>query len=253
MAVVASYKGLYVPYAEVPSDIMDEWEATLKGERTRILSALQAKIADETAFLNRIATPAYNAWQNFIDSEYPDADLIKLKMKIKLKGAYDAWSEGITNAFAEGGTFETNVTNKKAKFGKAKYTLGAVGVKYLNGWETAYKAIGMITGDNRVPVYFDADDTVSGSPVDVFPAGVGRFARAIGVPIIVQGLVIAQYAHENGLATERDAVITNVNNKLTNSVLKMVDTSAYPTVTLEIGYDTESDKLYAMSEAETSG
>ena len=250
MSVVVEYKGYYVPLDSVPTEIMDEWETTLKNERARILSALQTKIANATDFINKLANPAHEIWKGFVATDWEDRDFILLKHQIKLKGAYDSWNTGIQNAFAEGGTFETNVTNKKSKFNLARYPMGSVGIRYKVAWGPAYKAIAVLTGDKRVKNYMGTNDSLSGDVVNVFLKGATRIARAVAVPLITQGLVIAQFAHENGLATERDAVISAVNEKLTNSVLKMVDTSAY-TVTLNIGYDSVADKLYAYAKAET--
>jgi len=250
MSLEVEYKGYYAPLDSVPTELMDEWELTLKGERDRILAALQEKIPNATAFLTKLASPAVAAWSAFVSDTWPDADFIKLKHEIKLKGAYNSWSEGITNAFAEGGTFETNITNKKDKFQKARYPMGAVGVKYKVGWGPAYKALGVISGDARVAIYMTAEDTLNGSILDVFLPGAAKFARATGVPIMTQGLVLAYYAHEAGLDTERDAVITAINTKLANTVLKMVDETNH-VVTLEIGYDAVADKIYAHSKSET--
>ena len=250
MSLEVEYKGYYAPLDSVPTELMDEWELTLKGERARILSALQEKIPNATAFLTKLASPAVAAWSAFVSDTWPDADFIKLKHEIKLKGAYNSWSEGITNAFAEGGTFETNITNKKDKFQKARYPMGAVGVKYKVGWGPAYKALGVISGDARVAIYMTAEDTLNGSILDVFLPGAAKFARATGVPIMTQGLVLAYYAHEAGLDTERDAVITAINTKLANTVLKMVDETNH-VVTLEIGYDAVADKIYAHAKSET--
>ena len=249
VSVVVEYKGYYSPLSEVPSEIMNEWETTLKAERAHILSALQEKIANATDWLNKIANPAYNRWSGFVDDAWEDRDFILLKYKVKLKGAYDEWNTGIQNAFAEGGTFDVNVTNKKSKFQKARYPMGAVGIKYKTAWGPAYKAIAVISGDERVTTYMGTEDSLTGSVCNVFLTGAARLARAIAVPALVQGLVIAQYAHEEGLAAERDAVISAVNTKLGNTVLKMVDTAAFSEVILEIGYDDIADKLYAHAKA----
>jgi len=239
------YKGFYSPMDSVPTEIMDEWELTLKGERARILSALQEKISNSSEYITRLAEPSADAWEAFIASDFPDADLIKLKQRVKVKGAYEAWNTGIQNAFAEGGTFETNVTNKKSKFQKARYVLGSVGLKYLVGWGAAYKAIGYITGDQRVPIYLTAEDTVTGTPQNVFPANVVKFVRPMGVAIFNQGLILAYYAHENGLTSERDAIITNINNKLNSTIVPLIDTATWASLTAEIGYDSVADKIYA--------
>ena len=250
MSVVVEYKGYYVPLDSVPDEIMTEWETTLKGERARILSALQEKIPNADAFITKLANPAHEVWKDFVNPNWVDKDLILLKHEIKLKGAYDSFNTGIQNAFAEGGTFEQNVTNKKSKFQLARYTMGSVGIRYKTAWGPAYKAIGVLSGDRRVKIYMGANDTFTGDVVNVFLKGATRIARATALPLITQGLVLAQLAHENGLADRRDAVITNINEKLANSVLRMVDTSKY-TVTLNIGYDSVADKLYAYAKAET--
>jgi hypothetical protein len=243
------YKGYFVLIDSVPTALMDEWESTLKGERARILNALQTKIPNADEFISKLANPSATAWASFINDAYPDADLIKLRQGIKVKKAYSSWSGGIQTAFAQGGTFEQNVTAKKSKFNMARYPMSSVGIRYLSGWGVAYKCMGFISGDNRVMVYMGANDSVTGTPTDIFLAGAGRFARATGVPLITQGLVMAYYAHEAGLTTDRDAVITAINNKLNNTVEKMVDTSKWTNVDVCIGFDAVAGKLYARATA----
>jgi len=244
MSTVLEYKGYYVPLDTVPDDVLNEWEGTLKAERDRILSALQTKIPNATAFVQKLAEPAYDSWQNFINPAWADSDFIKLKYQVKLKTAYPSWSSGITNAFAEGGTFETNVTLKKDKMQKLRYVLGAVGLKYSIGWGPAYKGIAVVTGDQRIDEYFGAEDNFTGSIVNAFPTNIVKFVRPMAIAILTQGLVIAQYAHEAGLESERDAVINAINAKLDNSVEKLIDTTAYSALELEIGYDAMADKLF---------
>jgi len=242
MSVVLEYKGYYEPAPSVPAEILDEWESTLKAERARILSALQEKIPSESEFISKLAEPAYQGWANFINPNYPDADFRKLKFRVKIKGAYENWNTGIQNAFAEGGTFETNVTNKKSKMTKLRYVTGAVGVKYKTGWGVAYKALGLITGDSRVKLYFGANDNlIAGDVMSIFPAGIVKWVRAMGIGILTQGLVIAQYAHEAGLASDRDAVIAAVNSKIDESIEKLV----LPEYTLELAieFDGVANKL----------
>jgi len=249
MSVAVEYKGYYVPLDAVPDEIMTEWENTLKGERARILSALLEKIANATDFINKLANPAIEGWSGFVATDWEDRDLILMKYQVKLKGAYDEWNTGVQNAYAEGGTFETNVTNKKSKFQMARYPMGAVGIRYKIAWGPAYKAVAVISGDKRVKNYMGTNDSFSGDVVNVFLPGARKVARPAGIALITQGLVIAQYAHEAGLTTERDTIISTINTHLANSVLKMVDTSMY-TVTLEIGFDDVAGKLYAYSKAE---
>ena len=243
------YKGYFVLLDAVPQALMDEWELTLKGERARILSALQTKIPNADAFLAKLATPSAEGWASFINPDYADADMIKLRQGIKIKKAYTSWISGIQTAFASGGTFEQNVTAKKSKFQMARYPMSSVGIRYLIGWGCAYKCMGFITGDKRVMIYMGANDSVTGVPTDIFLPGAGRFARATGVPLITQGLVMAYYAHEAGLTSERDAVISAVNSKLNNTVEKMVDTTKWTGVDICIGFDAVAGKLYARAVA----
>jgi hypothetical protein len=253
MAVLASYTGYYDPLSTVPDNIKTEWETTLKGERARILSALIEKITNADEFKTRLSDPAYDSWKDFISSDWLDADLIKLKFRTKLGGAYSSWNTGVQNAFASGGTFETNVTNKKDKFVKARFPMGAVGIKYSTGWLCAYKAMGTITGDKRVLIYADpTKDTWSpaNTVANGFPAGVARNVRAIGIGIIVQGLVIAQYAVDAGLTTERDAIISAINTKFDNTVEKLGDTGK--TISCSIAWDSVAGKLKALASVSTA-
>ncbi|MHC1627902.1 MAG: hypothetical protein ACXQTI_03615 [Candidatus Nezhaarchaeales archaeon] len=250
MSVVLEYRGYYEPDSTVPAEVLDEWESTLKAERARILSALLEKIPSESEFISKLAEPAYQGWANFINPTYPDADMRKLKFRVKIKGAYEDWQTGVQNAFAEGGTFDTNVTNKKAKMNKLRYVTGAVGIRYKTGWGVAYKALGLITGDSRVKLYFGANDNlITGDVMSIFPAGIVKWVRALGIGILTQGLVIAQYAHEAGLATDRDAVISAVNAKIDDSVEKLV--SEGYSLELAIEFDGVANKL-AVHETVTS-
>jgi len=246
MSYVLEYKGYYKPLDSLPSEILEEWETTLKNERERILSALTEKIPNADAFISKIAEPAYEGWSNFVNPDFPDVDFIKLKYRIKLKSAYPAWNSGIQSAFAEGGTFETNVSAKKDKLEKLRYVLGAVGYKRKIGWGPAYKAIAVITGDRRVDEYFTTDDSFSGEITNAFPTGVVKYVRPMAIAILTQGFVLAQYAHENGLTTERDAVISKVNTVLDNSVEKLIDTTKYSALEMKIDYDGVADKLYVL-------
>jgi len=252
VSYVVEYKGYYeVP--ELPAEVQDEWKNTLINEMNRIYNGLITRIPDEAAFRSVIAESAYQSWQNFINPSWEDADFIKLKFQVKLSGAYGAWKDGVDAAFSgDSPYFPDRVTGKASKFLKAKYTLGAVGLRYKFGRGIAVKAIGVISGDYRVLKDIKSPDEFTGSIVNVFLAGASRFVRPQAVAIITRGLVLAQYAHEFGLTGLRDSVISTTNTVLGNTVLKQVDTSAYPTVILEIGYDGDANKLYVHSAAGTS-
>ena len=249
MSMVVEYKGLLVVESELPSHIMEEWKTTLKNEQSRIYNALLTKIPDETAFKSKIAEASSEVYGDFVNPSYLRAKIIKLKQKIKLGRAYNSWKNGVVACYGEGGYFADRVESKASKFALARYPISVVGSKPDLGWLCGYKAIGVITGDKRVARYMGPNDTLNGTITNAFDAAVAPFIRAFALPVIVQGLVIAQYAHEEGMTSERDSVITD-----TNSILDKVEglaASGY-TVTLEIGYDDTADKLYAHSKVETT-
>ena len=250
MSVVVEYKGYYTPL-ELPEQDFTEWKETLKGEVSRIYNALITRIPDETAFRSIIAESAYDVYKDFVNPNWEDADFIKLKYRIKLGGAYQDWKNGIDNAFSgESPYFPSRVESKADKFKKVRVTLGSVGLRYKYGRGIAVKAIGVISGWKAVAKDIKAPDEFTGSIVNVFLPGAARFVRPQAIAIITKGLVLASYAQDAGLTAERDSVITATNDVLTNTVLKQVDTSAY-TVTLEIGFDTDANKLFVHSKAET--
>jgi len=243
------YVGLYVPLdPSVVTNEQDEWETSLKAARQTILNHLLAKIPNETAFKDKIADASSDAWESFVSTSWEDYEFITLKQRVKLERAYSDWYDGIQNAFAEGGAFETNVTNKKGKTRNFRYPMGAVGVKYKLAWKCAYKAIAVISGDARVLRYFDADDiTTPSTVVNVFLARAAKFARATAVPIIVRGLVLAQYAQEAGDTSLRDTIINRTNTTLDNTVKKMIDTSTYPNADIKIEWNADYNRLAVHS------
>ena len=255
MSYVVEYKGYYdVP--ELEEDVINEWKETLKGQRDRILNNLLARIPNETKFRSLIADSAYEVWQNFVNPSWEDADIIKMKFQVKLSRAYDVWKDRVTEAFTPGDTgisdFEKGVDGAVNKFANAKYTVGAVGLRYARGRGIAVKAIGVISGDLKVVRDIAAPDEFTGSVVNVFLPGAARYVRPQAIAIITRGLVLAQYALEAGLSALRDSIISSTNSILGNTVLKQVDTATYPTVILEIGYDDVNNKLYVHSAAATS-
>lgn len=244
---LVSYKGYYTTLP-VPSVIMEEWKRTLIAEQANILNALKTRIPNETTFKRIIAETSQKAWEAFINPEWVNADFIKLKRAIKISGAYNDWLSGVEECFKEGGYFSQRVESKASKFGKAKVTLGSVGLRYLYGRGIAVKAIGVLTGHIAVLNDIKSPDEFTGNVVSVFPPRVANFVRPQAVAIITQGLVLAGYAEDAGLPILRNEVLKATNDTLTNSVLKQVDTTKY-SATLEVGYDATKDKIYVLSSA----
>jgi len=248
MAIVAEFIGPVTPMT-VPTEIKDKWESTLLGRRDLIYSRLLTKIPDEESFLSKIAEASSEVWTDFVNPSWTDYYLITLKQRIKLSTAYDKWNVGVIDAFKAGGRFDTGVSLKKDRLDMLKYTLGNVGIRYL-GWGPGYKAVGYITGDHRVKRYIVAGETTVGEPVNAFPEDIIKFVRPTLIAMLTQGAVLAYYAHEKGLNTLRDQVITLVNSK-TDAICTGLKKTEYTDVYAKLEID-ENGNLVVHSRAETA-
>jgi len=210
------YVGTMLLPASVNSAIMDEWEATLKTERARILSALTTKIPDLANFQDKVADASSDAYDDFLGTVGGkwDADMIQAKQRVKLATRYPVWKTGIDEAFKVGGTFETNVTGKKSKFNEARRVIGVVGHKALGTWNPVTMGALLLRGDTRIARYFDANDSFSGTLESVVDARRGALITPSMMAEAIQACVIAKYANEGGLTALRDTIITNANSRL---------------------------------------
>jgi len=249
MAIVAEFIGPVTPL-DVPAEIKDKWETTLLSRRDLIYARLLTKIPDEESFIDRIANASSEAWQGFVNPSWADYYLITLKQRIKLSMAYPKWFTGVVDAFKEGGRFEQGVTLKKDRLDMLRYTLGNTGIRYL-GWGPGYKAVGFITGDLRVARYIVSGETVTGAPVNAFPEDIVKFVRPTLIAMLTQGAVLAYYAHEKGLNTLRDQVITLVNAK-TDAICTGLAKKDYAVVYARLEIDPTTGNLVVHSRAESA-
>jgi len=249
MAIVAEFVGPVTPL-DVPAVIKDKWETTLLNRRDLIYSRLLTKIPDESSFIDRIADASSDAWEGFVNPDWVDYYLITLKQRIKLSMAYPKWLTGVVDAFKAGGRFEQGVSLKKDRLDMLKYTLGNTGIRYL-GWGPGYKAVGFITGDDRVARYIVSGETVTGTPVNAFPEDIVKFVRPTLIAMLTQGAVLAYYAHEKGLNALRDQVITLVNAK-TDAVCTGLKKTEFTVVYARLEVDPTTGNLVVHSRAESA-
>jgi len=247
MAVVVEFIGPVSPM-DVPAEIKDKWESTLLDRRALIYSRLMTKIPSEAEFIDRIADASSDVWETFPNPDFPDYYLITLKQRIKLSTAFPKWQPAVIDAFSEGGRFETGVSLKKDRLDMLRYTLGNVGVRYL-GWGPGYKAVGAITGDLRITRYIVSGETFTGSPVNAFPEDVVKFVRPTLLAMLTQGAVLAYYAHEKGLDTLRDQVISLVNGK-TDAICSGLKKTEYTVLYAKL--EVADGSLVVHSRAETA-
>jgi len=236
MATVFDYVGeiVWLSPDEIPSDILNEWRETLKNEQGRIYNSLMTKIPNESAFQSRIADASSDAYEGFVNPSFENADVIKMKQRVKLARSYNAWNTGVADAFGEGGYFADRVENKADKFKLAAYTVSNVGHKPTRFFGPLVKAIMFLVGDTRVLRYLDVHDVYTGDPTNVFKAGHSRFIKPMLVARGVFGAVMAKFADEGGLTSLRDSIISDVNSKLDEAISAFVDSANYSNVYLHL-------------------
>ena len=218
MAVVFDYIGKVVLLSEsdIPAETHDEWTTTLTNEKSRIGTNLLNKIPDEPTFQNLIADPSSYAWANFVNPDWPNADIVKVKQKVKLYRAYGSWDTGVRAAYVDG-YFVERVLAKKDKWLLARYPISIVGIRHDPNikWRAGTKAVKFFVGDYRITKYMDpALDTYSGDPTNVVKDAYGKFFQPLVLGKLVYGYTLAKYADEIGMGSTRDSVISAVNADL---------------------------------------
>ena len=255
MPVQFDYTGIIrkLDKTAIPDQIVSEWQETLLAEKDRIYANLTAQISNETEFINKIAEPSSEAYESFVNPNHPKAQEAILKQKLKLRGAYSDWNNSVQAAFASGGAFENGVNTKKDKWRNVRFALGAVGEKSLLGYGAVVKAVGLMTGDSKIDAYMGADDTLTGSPYNVF---LSEFARYVKPMLIAKGVFAANYAFladEAGDNTTRDNILNAVNTDFDTilNAFKRTDVT-FVQLTLEMSYDDVNDYITVHAVAETS-
>jgi len=255
MALLFNYTGKIRKLSKeaIPSQIVDEWEQTLKGERARILNNVFAQIPDESAFIAKLAEPASANYESYVNLNHIKSYRAILKHKMKLKTAYNDWKSALESALAEGGVFETNVTAKKEKWRNVRYALAAVGEKSLMGLGALTKAIRIMTGDRTVTAYFGADDTFTGTPTNVFKMDYATFLKPV---FIAKGVFAVYYAFlldDAGEITQRDDTLDAVSTEFQDMLnyYKRTDLN-FTTLSLTFSYDESTDAINVNAVAETA-
>jgi len=247
MAEYWKYIGTCTLPSDIPPEILNEWKETLKAEQARIYANLQAKVPDEVAFLDRIADASSDEYENFLQATGGrwDADIIKMKQRIKLARAYPSWNAGITAAFGEGGYFASRVDEKADKFKLVRYVLGAVGYRANTSdpygvWNPVVVGVLLMRGDTRPARYFDANDSFSGTLESVLDPIKGRLISPSIIAHGVYAVVMAKFADEGGLTALRDEILSNANgviDELLNVALDDVHKGSGYDVTYVLEWD----------------
>jgi len=239
MAEKWKYIGTVLLPADLPTSVLDEWKATLKGEQARIKASLDAKIASESEFQDRIADASSDEYESFLATVGGkwDADVIEMKQRVKLARQYTPWKNGVEDAFKVGGYFPDRVDEKADKFKLARYVMGAVGHRASVGgsfgvWNPASVGVLLLRGDTRPARYFDANDSFSGTLENVCDAVKGRLITPSILAHAVYGCVMAKFANEGGLTALRDTIISDANTVIDDLLQVALDATH-----LGVGYD----------------
>jgi len=251
---MTKYIGEIKPIA-VPVQVKDKWYEKLIELQMLIYNRITTKIPDEQAYINKLAKPSADAWQYFVSPYWTDSELIRLKQRVKVSMAGNKYLANIIRAFITENIFGKNVYDARYKLDTIdmiRYTLGGVGIRYATGWGAIYKAVGVLTGDTRIVNYITTEDVFEGPVVNAFPENIVRFLRPALIAEMTQGAVLATFAIEHGLTALRDAVIANVNAKL-SAIVNALKKPDFTTVVLKLDYiDYDKDnqpELVAYAEA----
>jgi hypothetical protein len=227
--LIFEYLSAPIDRRALPARIVDEWANTLILARERIIASLSRFLdpnVGQANFLNQIADASSDAWEAFVNPNWVGAELIKLKQRIKLAGAYPSWKANITDAYTNANItyagktitkFEYGVLSNKGKFEKnVTVTIGGVGFK-PEGWGPVAKLALLLLGDLRVPRYITANEQLtlgSGWPDSAFKT-IGRPVIPSVISTYVQGIVYLIYLKESGYdSTIRADVIKTFNDRL---------------------------------------
>lgn len=242
-----------------PTQLLDEWETTLKGARDRIRTNLGVKIPNQAAFNDRIADASSDRWGAFLQGASGPFNYtgIKLKQRIKLAASFPNWQTGVTNAFNDpptgNDTFRTNVTAKKSKMNNAKVSISAVGFKPVHNWQGVSKAVLLFTGDERPLRYPISGESISGTVQSFTTPALSASVRPVLMSHSTQGLIFAHYAHSAGLATERDTVIADTNTNLDQLVNSLKDTAyaGTPATHFRINFNSGLNRFEVLAQIST--
>jgi len=249
------YQGEVKPIT-VPVAIKDKWYEKLAELSLVIYNRIATKIPDEQAYINKLATPSAEGWGSFISPYWIDADLIRLKQRVKVSMAGAKYLSNVAQAFVGSTRFLDAIYNARYvtnALDMLRYTLGGVGIRYETGWGAIYKAVGVLTGDHRVAYYITPEETFTGPVVSAFPENVVKYLRPLLIAMLTQGSVLAYYAIEKNLAQLRDTVINAVNSKI-SQVVQALKKAEFTTVVLELRYEdfdndgTEELTVFAQAE-----
>jgi len=186
----------------LPYGMADEWEATLKSMRDAIKHALlTTKIPNEAAYLDKLADASSDRFEAFLNTVGADWNVndIELKQRVKLARKYNDWKTGVTNAFAIGGQFETQVTAKKGKTEAIRYPLSFVGNKSEDRWRCGSLIALALGGDTRIVRYITSPDTLAGTIAAALKSPYNIYDRPFVVASTVKYGTLLQYADEVGL------------------------------------------------------
>jgi len=251
------YKGKIVLLTEeqIPEETKNEWLDTLKREQSHIGTNLLNKIPDEPTYQNLIADASSDAWETFVNPNWPNADVIKIKQRVKLAARYGDWNSGVQATFFDG-YFSDRVEAKKAKWNRVRYVLSVVGLQHdpVIKWRAGTKAVKCFTGDGRIVRYWisGVDEVMpSAEQIDMYvkPAYGKRF-QALVLGRITQAYVFAKLADEGGLTDLRDQIISDFNSDMDTILAAALDpakadpTKSFLHLTIEAG----EYKIHAKAE-----
>ena len=197
--------------------VRDDWESTLKSKRSKILTQIQTRIPDASTYNDVLAQPAISEYESFVNPSHPKAARALRKRKIKIPAGANDYLTNVANAFAEGGRFETRVTEAKDKFKRNFAAITqAVGDKSQKlGVVTAvmwallgqYSKIQTFPSDRYEEIARDAD-----MPTNIFKPEYQANVRSAVTQLLNEGIYYAVLAIDAG--EDVSTLLSDYNSRL---------------------------------------
>jgi hypothetical protein len=170
---------LYVPATwEVSGDMPLRWRDNLKNAAQYLFDRLTAKIPDDGTFINRVATPASQAYRSLLNPAYISksgrtADDISNSHATNMGRKFSQWLTNLTKAFATVDGVQAKVFKEKVDAAIDRWAI-AVGDKSvrltgdkIRGRSVAPIAAFYLVGDKRASGWIREEDLADGTPTNI--------------------------------------------------------------------------------------
>ncbi|MBI4833615.1 MAG: hypothetical protein HY811_02180 [Planctomycetes bacterium] len=238
MSKVISAIDLWIP-AHVPPkpDMSDKWEQVFYAVARIINQRRKEKIPDESAFNDKLAEPAIQAWNGFwqhVDASFRSkhgrtAADIRHKHNTNLQGAYNKWNNKLDYVFGtvdgiEAKEFKRRITETKGNWaqGIGYGILRLTGDKIRGKGAATIATYWLIGEPTTVGMVREQDTGLQGGPYQICPDEfIQAFQSALMERLIQAGMKIFQSRYDASVISRENDVTNLLVDKFVDSGLSL--------------------------------